>query len=207
MIAQRALCEILSRRRGDAAVVVGPGKVSFDLFACAPTAPTLYQMELGYGAAICLGLALGDPTRRAIAFEGDGSMLAGLATFTTIGRYQPRNLVVLVADNECYGAIQDPRVAAFASATGAGTDLAAVARGCGIANVATVTTEPEADALLDRALVEPGPWVIVAKTAPPPSDRPIPEPDQPHERNHTHIPDVFDNAIDFARELRRRWGR
>ena len=86
-------------------------------------------MELGYPTAMFLGVALCLPTERVFVIEGDGSMLAGLSVLTTIARYRPRNLVVIVVDNHAYvttGSLPS------ATANANGTDLVAMAKGAGI---------------------------------------------------------------------------
>ena len=73
-----------------------------------------------------LGLALAQPGRRVLVVTGDGEMLMGLGSLATIAAQRPRNLAIVVLDNERYGetGMQETH-------TALGTDLAAVARGCG----------------------------------------------------------------------------
>src|SRR5207249_1225664 len=61
-----------------------------------------YNMDMPYTSPMCLGLALACPDERVVALEGDGSMLMALSGLTTIGRYQPENLTVIVFDNRVY---------------------------------------------------------------------------------------------------------
>src|SRR4029079_7818397 len=93
---------IFARHRGDAPAVTGPSFGGRVLYTIDHRPATLYNMELGYPAAMCVGLALCLPTERVFAIEGDGSMLAGLSVLPTIARYRPRNLVVIVVDNHAY---------------------------------------------------------------------------------------------------------
>jgi thiamine pyrophosphate-dependent acetolactate synthase large subunit-like protein len=58
---------------------------------------------------------------------GDGEMLMGLGALATIAARNPGNLTVAVLDNESYGETGGQK-----SHTALGTDIAAVARGCGI---------------------------------------------------------------------------
>jgi sulfopyruvate decarboxylase subunit beta len=68
--------------------------------------------------------------------DGDGSVLMNLGTLTTMARYAPPNLVHIVFDN---GSLLS--TGGFASHTTAGiTDLAAIAKGAGVKNVATANT-------------------------------------------------------------------
>jgi thiamine pyrophosphate-dependent acetolactate synthase large subunit-like protein len=84
--------EVFAAARGDAAVIVGPGFAGHELAAAAHSDLTIYNMEMGYAASMCLGLALAlEPTgRRVVAIEGDGSLLMALPTLTTMCRYPAR---------------------------------------------------------------------------------------------------------------------
>ncbi len=176
--------------------MVGPGHASDELFIVAHAEPTLYKMDMAYAAPLCLGLALADPTRRAVAIEGDGSMLAALGVLTTIGRYRPPNLLVLVLDNQTYGSIWDSANPAIASASAETTDIAAVARACGLEHSETVHTVEEAEEALSRAARGPGPWVVVAKT--------LERSDVRDRITDYDVPDVFENSLAFARAVRTR---
>ncbi len=74
------------------------------------------------------------------------------------GREKPRNLIVIVWDNE-----QWAQTGNQSSHTAFGTNLEQVAKGCGIAKTATVRDEEELEAVFRQALEEDGPWFIVAK--------------------------------------------
>jgi thiamine pyrophosphate-dependent acetolactate synthase large subunit-like protein len=64
-----------------------------------------------------------------LVITGDGEMLMGLGSLATIGVQQPRNLCVVVIDNERYGetGMQETH-------TAHGVDLAAMARAAGFAS-------------------------------------------------------------------------
>jgi sulfopyruvate decarboxylase subunit beta len=158
--------EAFVRFRNDAPAITSPGATSGMLFHADHRPATIYNMELGYTAAICLGLALATPDQRVYALEGDGSMVAGLATFATIARYRPPNLVVVVFDNGVYatGAGVGPGVTET-TATSHGMRLVDVAVGCGLPadHVVEVEAPDAVAAALDRAATEPGPWLIIAR--------------------------------------------
>ncbi|MGQ0571262.1 MAG: thiamine pyrophosphate-dependent enzyme [Armatimonadota bacterium] len=158
----RDVLESLTGVRGSAPAVAGPGLISRLLWASRHEDATLYQMELGYPAAVCLGLALATPKQRVVALEGDGSILAGLGILTTIARYRPENLVVLVLDNGVYGTVGSGSIE---TATRHGTDLVAVARACGWESrrALRVETKKETDQALSQAFEAAGPWLIVAR--------------------------------------------
>ena len=183
--------QALLRHRNGAPVIVGAGRRGRELRTIAGDDPlVLYSMDMPYATPICVGLArtLGDT--KVVALEGDGNVLAGLCEFSTIGRYQPANLVVVVCDNESYASFG---TGAVTTATSAGIDLAGVARACGIANAHTVRDLGEAENALRRAFNEPGPWVIVAKVA---------NTGDTDARFWISPPDVVENGFTFQRALR-----
>jgi sulfopyruvate decarboxylase subunit beta len=94
------------------------------------------QHAMGLASSIGLGLALNLPHKRVVVLDGDGSVLMNLGTLTTLARYRPPNLIHVIFDN---GSLLS--TGGFVSHTAAGvTDLAAIARGAGIPNVAAVST-------------------------------------------------------------------
>jgi sulfopyruvate decarboxylase subunit beta len=90
--------------------------------------------------------------------DGDGSVLMNLGGLTTLARYQPRNLVHVVFDNESLLS-----VGGFPTATSTGSDLAAIARGAGVPNTATVATLPEFESAFQQALDSNALTTLVAK--------------------------------------------
>jgi sulfopyruvate decarboxylase subunit beta len=94
------------------------------------------QHAMGLASSIGLGIALNLPQERVVVLDGDGSVLMNLGTLTTMARYRPANLLHIIFDN---GSLLS--TGGFASHTTSGiTDLAAIARGAGIPNVAGVST-------------------------------------------------------------------
>lgn len=121
---------------GDALVVTIMGAAAQELYDLGHRENFFYlQHAMGLASSIGLGLALHRPTDRVIVLDGDGSVLMNLGTFATLARYRPANLVHIVFDN---GSLLS--TGGFDSHTTSGvTDLAAIARGAGIAEVASVT--------------------------------------------------------------------
>ena len=64
-----------------------------------------------------------------MVITGDGEQLMGIGALATIGAQSPKNLTIVVLDNGHYGETGMQR-----SHTSLGTNLAAVARACGIAH-------------------------------------------------------------------------
>ena len=180
----------LARLREQALVIVSPGYAGHELCAAQHDEGTIYNMDMPYSSPMCLGLAMAAPTQRVIAIEGDGSMLMALGSLTTIGRYRPPNLTVLVFDNRTYLTTGDGAVAT------AGVDFAALARSARIPNAFAVENLDAFSNVIGKALSEPGPWFIAAQVDV--SDRGDP-------RARAPFPgDLVEQAILFQRKLRER---
>jgi thiamine pyrophosphate-dependent acetolactate synthase large subunit-like protein len=117
---------------------------------------------------MALGLALALPHRKVVAFDGDGSLLLNLGSLATIANQHPRNLIHIVFDNECY---ESSRGAPTATAGQA--DLAAIARGAGIANAITVKTLGEFEEGFLRALKSNDLYFILVKVEAGAGDVPV----------------------------------
>jgi thiamine pyrophosphate-dependent acetolactate synthase large subunit-like protein len=154
---RQEVLEIFARHRGDAPAVTGPSFGGRILYSIDHRPATLYNMELGYPTAMCVGLAMSLPSERVFAIEGDGSMLAGLSVLPTIARYKPRNLVVIVFDNHAY-----VTTGSTPSATASGTDLVAMAKGAGIEKAFRAKDTAAFEQWMKRAVSEDGPFFIVA---------------------------------------------
>ena len=154
---RQEVLEIFARYRGDSPAITGPSFGGRILYTIDHRPATLYNMELGYPTAMFLGLALCLPTERVFVIEGDGSMLAGLSVLTTIARYRPRNLVVIVIDNRAYVTTGN-----VPSATASGADLVAMAVGAGIEKAFRAGDPGAFERCMKRSIAEDGPFIIVA---------------------------------------------
>jgi thiamine pyrophosphate-dependent acetolactate synthase large subunit-like protein len=159
----------------EVAVILGPGAACADLLAHGHRPPTIYNMELGYAAPMCLGVALARPDVQVVAVEGDGSLLAGCPSLVTIARVGPPNLIVLAIDNGVYESVvphDHPP-----TGTRQGVSLAALGVACGLppGQVVEASDQASLQAALRRGLQEPGPWLIVATVAPGSAMPPVPE--------------------------------
>jgi pyruvate/2-oxoacid:ferredoxin oxidoreductase beta subunit len=96
------VAEILAPLRKASPTIVAPGLVAYPLAAQGDEPMTIYNMDMSYATATAVGVALGWPDVKVLAVEGDGSALMGQVALTTVARYQPENLVILVFDNGAY---------------------------------------------------------------------------------------------------------
>lgn len=150
---------LVAKLHHEEAVIGGIGHTNFDLWAAGHRPQNFYMLgSMGLAIPIALGVAIAQPHRQVIALEGDGSLLMMLGCLATVGTRQPANLTIIVMDN---GAYEITGGQPTASAQGA--DLAAIARGAGIARSTWAADETHFDSLLDDALATPGPHLIAAR--------------------------------------------
>jgi sulfopyruvate decarboxylase subunit beta len=100
--------------------------------------------SMGLPPAIGLGLAVGLASSsfgKVVTIEGDGGLLMGFSTLTTIGLLKPEKLVLVILDNGTYGSTGHQPTAAGA------TDISAVATACGMQAFDVDTTRGLAGAL------------------------------------------------------------
>jgi sulfopyruvate decarboxylase subunit beta len=146
-------------RLADRVVVTIMGAIAAELQSIGHRPNFFYlQHAMGLASSMGLGIALAQPHRQVIVFDGDGSILMNLGGFTTLARYRPRNLVHVVFDNESLLS-----VGGFPTATSTGSDLAAIAAGAGVPRTATVTTLDDFTRAFDEALAARDLTTVVAK--------------------------------------------
>jgi len=146
---RREVVRHLIAAREDLLVVTGLGSAAWDVTASGDRDLTFPLWgAMGGAVSMALGLALAQPKRRVLAITGDGEMLMGMTALTTIGALRPANLGIAVLDNEHYGETGGQR-----TNTARGTDIAALAKACGIADATTIRDDkqmPRAIAVLSN---------------------------------------------------------
>jgi thiamine pyrophosphate-dependent acetolactate synthase large subunit-like protein len=158
---RRQVTSEILKRRGDALVVAGLGAPCWDTTAAGDSPLNFYTWGgMGGAAMIGLGLALAQPRRRVLVITGDGEILMGLGSLATIGAQHPRNLAVIIVDNEHYG-----ETGMQATHTRMGIDLAGMARAAGFQAAGTLYTHSQLAAWLPRFYRQPGPVFAAIKVA------------------------------------------
>jgi sulfopyruvate decarboxylase subunit beta len=153
----------LAARLKDELVILSLGASVDEWYNAAPhmRSASLFQQQLGCVTPEAFGLAAGLPHRRIVSLDTDGGMMFNLGILATLGNEQPKNLFVVVWDNECYQSIGGPPTH---TASGR-VDLAAIARGAGVEQAFTVRSIEEFDAHCAKGLAGEVPYVVVAKVA------------------------------------------
>ena len=142
LLDRRQVVSTLLADRKDAIVVAGLGASTYDLAAAGDDARNLYLWgAMGGAVMIGLGLALAQPELPVVIVTGDGEMLMGMGSLATVGLQKPKNLSILVLDNEAYG-----ETGGQMSHTSSAADLVGVARACGIPDSKAISTLGEIEA-------------------------------------------------------------
>jgi thiamine pyrophosphate-dependent acetolactate synthase large subunit-like protein len=150
---------LVGQLKREEAVIGGIGNANFDLWASGQRPQNFYMLgSMGLTIPIALGVAIAQPRRHVIALEGDGSLLMQLGCLATVAERAPKNLTIVVWDNGIYQI-----TGSQPTASAAGADLVAIARGAGIANSAWAADEDDFDRLAASALKGEGPSLIAAR--------------------------------------------
>jgi phosphonopyruvate decarboxylase len=160
-IARRSLMAELLAHRGTSLIVTGLGSPTWDCFAAGDSSDYLYSWGgMGLAVPTALGVALAQPARRVVCVTGDGEVLMGIGSLGVVADQAPANLAILVLDNESFGETGRQR-----GLTAGRADIAAVAKGFGIARTMTVTEQGAVGELAELLFRTPGPVLAVAKIA------------------------------------------
>ena len=150
---------ILGERLTGEVVVSNLGQASIDLQTLADRPLNCYTYgAMGQCSSIALGIALTRPGVRVVVLDGDGSLLMNLGVLCTIATEAPRNLALVVWDNEVH-----QTTGGQPTATSRRSSLAAIARGAGIEKAIEVRSEEELRRAYDRMLTEDGPFLVCVK--------------------------------------------
>jgi thiamine pyrophosphate-dependent acetolactate synthase large subunit-like protein len=142
LLDRRAVVSGLLANRKDAIVVGGLGASTYDMAAAGDHDRNFYLWgAMGGAVMIGLGVALAQPKLPVVVITGDGEMLMGMGSLATVGLQKPKNLTIVVLDNEAYG-----ETGGQASHTSGGVDLVGVAKACGIPKASSMTTMAEVEA-------------------------------------------------------------
>lgn len=146
LLRRREVVAELLAARGEALVVAGLGAPAWDITHAGDHDLNFPLWgAMGGAALIGLGLALAQPKRKVLVITGDGEMLMGLGALATIAVQKPRNLSIVVLDNERYGETGQQE-----THTGHGVNLAGMAKAAGFAQTFMVRTEADVARLKKR---------------------------------------------------------
>ena len=161
--------KILAGADDNLLVIAGLGSSNWDITE-AGDRPLNMPLWGGMGAPVPmgLGLAIAQPTKRVLVITGDADLMMVVSALATVAAQQPDNLAICVLDNEKFG--ETGNQASHTSPrnngptnSGAGTDLAMIAKGCGIADIGIVRAESEVAQLVADLRRKKGPVFRLVK--------------------------------------------
>jgi len=83
-------------------IVSSNGNISRQVYHYLPQPQIYLRGSMGLPISVGLGVALSKPKRKVLALLGDGNLLMGLSSLTTISSIHPENLRILILDNNAY---------------------------------------------------------------------------------------------------------
>jgi sulfopyruvate decarboxylase subunit beta len=144
---------------GDTVVITNIGGVAIEWQHLHDNDSTFYMWHsLGLATSIAFGMALSWPERQFLVFEGDGSLLMNLGGLATVAEKAPKNLTIVVFDNQAH---ESP--GGYRTATAGRADLAAAALALGFPTAGTVETVDAFQRSVTAALGEDRLSMVVAK--------------------------------------------
>ena len=109
---------------------------------------------MGHTSSIAMGVARGQPDRRVVCLDGDGSVLMHMGALAIVGQSGLGNFVHVVVNNGAHDSVGGQPTAGFE------VDLVASARACGYRHASSVTTAEEARAAFAGFAGNDGPVLL-----------------------------------------------
>ena len=136
---RREVISELLKERKNSLIVNGLGGTCWDVASLGDNELNFYVWGgMGNACMIGLGLALSQPDKKVIVITGDGEMLMGIGSLATIALKQPKNLSIVVFDNELYGETGNQK-----THTAYCTNLSKIAIGSGIINSSIILNQED----------------------------------------------------------------
>jgi len=122
---------------------------------------------MGQAPSLGLGLALAQPAKKVIVFNGDGCLLMNLGCLVTITAVAPPNFLLAIFDNSVYEVTGQQWTAAAGPVRGGApaVDFCQIARGCGFAAVFEFSQLEEWKRRAPEVLAARGPVFVLLKVA------------------------------------------
>jgi thiamine pyrophosphate-dependent acetolactate synthase large subunit-like protein len=160
---QRAeVARTLMEQVGDELIVCGLGSPVSDVSSARDRDLSFYLVgAMGSATPTGLGLALAQPDRAVVVVTGDAELMMNIGILATIGIKQPRNLSILVFDNERFG-----ETGQQVSHTAYGIDIAGIAVACRFPHAMLVRQSHELGKALSLTHAMTGPHLAVIKVDP-----------------------------------------
>ena len=152
----REALTVLAKHRGDAIVVCALGMAANEWWAVTKSEDSFYMHGgMGFAASFALGLASALPDVPVWVLNSDGSLSMNLGCLLTEAGQQPANLKHFVVDNQRYQTVDTMPMVNQDNA-----DYAAIAKGAGIRQVATIGDLADLEKSMPGIAAAVGPYFI-----------------------------------------------
>ena len=153
-----ALARVVPHLHDGDVCVHSNGYMSRAGYAARDTDRSFYMIgSMGLASSIGLGLALAEPARRIVVFDGDGNVLMNPGALCTIAAAAPANLRHVCFDNGAHASTGAQRTVSDR------VHLDEVARAAGYRSVTRVDAPAALDDVLPPFLAGPGPSFLLVK--------------------------------------------
>ena len=156
----------------------------------------LFHLTMGMCSSTALGLSLALPQRKIVALDSDGNLTLNLGVLGTIANEAPKNLTVVVMDNQNYLG-SNKHAPGMPTATAGKMNLESVAKGCGFDSACTVEDVAAFREKIQSALASAGPHFIRAQIDALDKDAP---------KKSKRVPDPRENKYQFASYIQKTEG-
>lgn len=156
MIRADAVAQVAAALAPDALIVACNGMIGRELYTRAD-APTRFYMigSMGLASSIGLGLALVQPSRTVVVFDGDGNVLMNFGGLASVAAARPANFHHIVFDNAAHGSTGNQRTISDR------VPLDEVARAAGYRRTARAATADHLGSELASWFAAPGPSMLL----------------------------------------------
>ena len=94
--------ELAGMLTGNELIVSSNGNISRQVYHYCPQPQVYLRGSMGLPVSVGLGLALAQPEKQILVILGDGNLLMGLSSLSTTSYIEPKNLKILILDNNVY---------------------------------------------------------------------------------------------------------
>ena len=104
MTRAEAVARVADAMRSDWLTIVCNGMIGRELYAYADRPSHFYMIgSMGLASSIGLGLAIVQPSRTVVVFDGDGNVLMNMGALGSVAAVAPANFYHVVFDNRAHG--------------------------------------------------------------------------------------------------------
>ena len=94
--------ELASFLSGEEVIISSNGNISRQVYHYLPQPQIYLRGSMGLAVPVGLGVAMARPEKQILTLVGDGNLLMGLGSLATASFVRPKNLKILILDNNVY---------------------------------------------------------------------------------------------------------